>query len=151
MWIKNNRIIIDENNLEFDIECLEKELKKFFENDPRFCNYDIGVFVELDEECWNEDTGYMWNSIDVRVVNFDKVIELGGLRAGEKVFATAFISCSTNGIEPQLTFIDGVPNFYYVFDISSWGITNSETWENNRDEITVEDIIVDEVFGMWEV
>ena len=51
MWIKNGRIIINEDCLKLDIKRLEKELRTFFKTDPRFCMSDIGVFVEFDDEC----------------------------------------------------------------------------------------------------
>lgn len=151
MWIKNGRIIINENSLEFDIKRLEKELRNFFENDPRFNMSDIAVFVEFDNECWNDETHYVWNELNIQVVNYDKEIELGGELAGQKRFASVYISCTTDSYEPQLVINNGLPEFYYVFDISSWTITNSATWENNSDIITVEDIIKNEVLSQWDV
>jgi hypothetical protein len=152
MWVKNGRIIINEVNLEFDVKCLEKELRKFFEEDSRFSMYDIGVFIEFDDECWNEETHYIWNEINIRIINYDKVIELGGELIGQKTFATAYITYTTEGFEPQLVMNNGIPEFYYVFNWASSTVTNSNTWKNNRDsEITVEDIIENEVLSQWEL
>ena len=38
---------------------------------------------------------------------------------------------------------NGKPEFYYVFDGASWTMTNSVTWENNRNTTTVEDIVTE--------
>lgn len=141
MLIKNGRIIINEDTLEFEIKQLEKMLRNFFETDNRFSNYDIGVFVEFDNECWNEETHHVWNELIINVVNYDKVIELGGQLKGQTRFASAFISYTTDTYEPQFVMNNGVPEFYYVFNGSSWTMTNSITWENNRNDITVEDIV----------
>lgn len=143
MWFKNGRIIINEVDLSSDLELLENKLKDFFKTDSRFSKYSINVFVEFDNDCWNEDTLRFWNELNIRIINYDKVIELGGKRKGEKVFATAFLGYSTENHEPQFVFENNSPNFYYVFDLGSIGITNSETWENNRDTVTVEDIVED--------
>lgn len=141
MLIKNGRIIINEDALEFEIKQLEKTLRCFFENDDRFSKYDIGVFVEFDDECWNDKTYNTWNELNIHIVNYDKTIKLCGKLEGQTRFASAHISYSTENFEPQLVINNGKPEFYYVFTGSSWGITNSVTWENNRNEITVEDIV----------
>lgn len=151
MWIKNGRIIINEDCLELDIKRLEKELRTFFKTDLRFCMNDIGVFVEFDDECWNEETHCVWNELNIRIVNYDKVIELGGQMEGEKRFASVYISYTTENFEPHLVINNGIPEFYYVFDGASWTITDSVTWQNNRNGITVEDIIQNEVLSQWEV
>ena len=150
MLIKNGRIIINEDTLEFEIKQFEKMLRNFFETDNRFSNYDIGVFVEFDNECWNEETHHIWNELIINIVNYDKVIELGGQLKGQTRFASAFISYTTDTYEPQLVMNNGVPEFYYVFNGSSWTMTNSITWENNRNDITVEDI-VEELLKSFEV
>ena len=99
---------------------------------------DIGVFVEFDDECWNEETHCVWNELNIRIVNYDKVIELGGQMEGEKRFASAYISYTTENFEPHLVINNGIPEFYYVFDGASWTITDSVTWQNNRNGIIVE-------------
>lgn len=141
MLMKNGKIIINEDSLEFEVKQLEKTLRKFFENDERFSKYDIGVFVEFDDECWNDETHHIWNELNIDIYNYDKTIELGGQLIGQTRFASAHISYTTDVYEPQLVMNNGVPEFYYVFNGSSWGITNSVTWENNRDAVTVEDIV----------
>lgn len=151
MWIKNGRIILNENNLELEIERLEKELKNFFEYDSRFCMNNIDVFVELDDDCWNENTHHFWNELSIHVINYDKEVELGGEFAGEKRSAFVCITYTTESFEPNLVINNGLPEFYYVFNGTSWTITNSDTWENNRDEITVEDIIEKEALSKFEV
>lgn len=151
MWIKNGRIIINEDCLELDIKRLEKELRTFFKTDPRFCMSDIGVFVEFDDECWNEETHCVWNELNIRIVNYDKVIELGGQMEGEKIFASAYISYTTENFEPHLVINNGIPEFYYVFDGSSWTITNSNTWENNHNDLTIEDIVENEILSKWKI
>ena len=151
MLIKNGRIIINEDHLEFSIKQLEKELRRFFNSDPRFSAQDIAVFVEFDCECWNPESFQMWNELNIQIVNYDKIIELGGELKGQKRFATSFITYCTDNHEPQLVMNDGKPEFYYVFTGSSWTINNSVTWENNSDEITVENIVEQEVLSKFEV
>ena len=150
MLIKNGRIIINEDSLEFEVKQLEKTLRKFFENDERFSKYDISVFVEFDNECWNDETHYFWNELNIDIYNYDKTIELGGQLTGQTRFASAHISYTTDVYEPQLVMNNGVPEFYYVFNGSSWTMTNSVTWENNRDAATIEDI-VEELLKSFEV
>lgn len=151
MWIKNGRIIINENSLESEIKRLEKGLRNFFENDPRFSMDDIAVFVEFDNECWNDETNHIWNELNIQITNYSKEIELDGQMAGEKRFGFACITYTTENYEPHLVINDGVPEFYYVFDGASWTITDSNTWGNTRDGITIEDIIQDEVLSKWEI
>lgn len=141
MLIKNRRIIINEGSLEFEVKLLEKVLRDFFKTDKRFSKYDIGVFVEFDDECWNDKTCQCWNELNISIINYDKTVELGGELKGQTRFASAHISYTTENYEPQLIMNNSKPEFYYVFTGSSWGITNSVTWENNRDNITVEDIV----------
>ena len=143
MLIKNRRIIINENSLEFEVKQLEKTLRKFFENDERFSKYDIGVFVEFDNECWNDETHHVWNELNIDIYNYDKTIKLGGKLEGQTRFASAHVTYTTDSYEPQLVMNNGKPEFYYVFDGASWTMTNSVTWENNRDTTTVEDIVTE--------
>ena len=151
MYIKNGRIIINEDTLEFEIKRFEKSLQEFFKTDLRFCDQDITVFVEYNDDCWNEKTFHFWKELTIIVTNYDKIIELGGKLAGEKRFATAILQFVTDTYEPQLVFDNGMPCFYEVFNYGSSGIANSETWENNSDVTTVEDILLNEVFCKWEV
>ena len=141
MMIKNGRIIISEDTLELDVRGLEAKLRNFFKTDNRFSKYDIAVFFEFDNECWSDKTCDTWNELNIHIVNYDKVVELGGQLAGEKRFASSCITYSTEGYEPCLAMVNNKPEFYYVFSGSSWTITNSVTWENNRDTVTVEDIV----------
>ena len=150
MFVKNGRIIINEDNLEFEVKRLEKKLRKFFENDERFSSYDIGVFVEFDNECWNDETHDVWNELNINIFNYDKTVELKGKLKGQTRFASAHITYTTDTYEPQLVINNGIPEFYYVFNGSSWTMTNSVTWENNRDMITIEDII-EELLKSFEV
>lgn len=150
MKVKNGRIIINENSIEFEVKQLEKFLRKFFKNDERFSKYDIGVFVEFDNECWNDETHYVWNELNINIINYDKIVELGGQLEGQTRFASSHITYTTDTYELQLVMDNGKPEFYYVFNGSSWTITNSITWENNRDEICVEDI-VEELLNSFEI
>ena len=151
MKIKNGRIIINEDCLEFNLKSLEKDLRNFFKNDKRFSHYDIGVFVEFDGDCWNEETHRCWNELTINIVNYDIMVELGGQLAGEKRFAFSTISYTTDTFEPQLVMNNGEPEFYFVFNWASSCITNSVTWQNNRDEETVEDIVGDILTAWYEV
>ena len=141
MLVKNKRIIINENTLELEINNFEKILRNFFETDSRFSKYDIGVFVEFDDECWNDDTRSLWNELNIRIINYDKLTESGEKLKGQQRFATALITYTTENHEPQLVMNNGKPEFYYVFRWSCSTLTNSLTWENNRDNITVENIV----------
>ena len=47
MLIKNGRIIINEDSLEFEVKQLEKTLRKFFENDERFLSMILVCLLSL--------------------------------------------------------------------------------------------------------
>lgn len=148
MKIKNGRIIINEDYIERDLISLEKSLRNFFQTDKRFAGSDIGVFVEFDSDCWNEDLSHCWNEININIVNYDILTELGGQLAGEKRFAFSNITYTTDTLEPQFVLNNGEPEFYYIFNLGASCITNSVTWQNNRDAETVEDI-VDYILTAW--
>lgn len=151
MKIKNGRIIINEDTMEFDIKYLEKQLKDFFKNDKRFSMHNIDVIVDFCDECWNETTSNFWCELNIEITNYDKIHVLGGQLKGQTRPAFANICYISEGYEPTLVMDNGVPEFYYVFHGASWTITNSGTWENNKDNITVEDIVgqlLEERFGV---
>ena len=140
MHYKNHRIIINEDHFSQDIDMLEQSLADFFETDARFSMDDIKVSVE-------EEINYdnMRREMTITVTNYSKKLTLGGIYAGQTIDAFAHITYATDLIEPQFVMNGNVPEFYYVFSFSGCSITNSETWQNNKDSITVEDIIFNEV------
>ena len=141
MYIKNGKIIMNEDSKNNDICKLQQGLNNFFQTDSRFSMDDISASVEL-EENWGETMRY---ELRIRITNYSKKQELGGIYKGETIDSFSHITYATHSLESQLVMNNNVPEFYLVFNCSSFSITNSETWQNNNDATTVEDIFFEEL------
>jgi len=137
MYIKNNRIIINEDSLITDIEELEQKISIFFNTDPRFSMNHISVSVKIEETQYSNK---MWYELNIIVQNHDK-----------RNNTIICITYDTESVMPCLVMNNNVPEFYYVFDYSSSTITNSQTWQNNENITTIEDIILNEAFKDYQV
>ena len=146
MYIKRGRIIFNEENIESDIRELKRAVIDFFENDERFSNYNYDIRVNNDIPY--ESSNHRWE-LTIEIENLDVEQELGGIYAGEKIPAIARLMYSTEGVRPQLVMNQDIPEFYYVYEFSYSGITNSQTWENNSEAETVEDIIENEILSKY--
>ena len=151
MKIKNNRIIINENNIEQDVEKLQNKLRNFLKSDARFSKYDIGAFVEYKEDCCNEDLSHFWHELIIHLINYDVEVELSGKLEGCTEFVSSIITFSTDSLQPQLVMNLGEPDFYYVLENVSSTITGISTWGNTLYEERVEDVIIEVMRDWYEV
>ena len=112
------------------------------------CNKLLGENVDCDVPF---NYTFPKQELTIEIVNKDVEQELGGIYAGEKIPAAAKIVYATEGVNPHLIINNNIPEFYYVFDFARSNITNSETWENNSNAETVENIITEEILNKYDV
>jgi len=148
MYIKNDRIIINEDNLTVDIESLKQNLTEFFKTDERFSMYDIEITINI-EEAFNNINA--WFELSIYAYNHSVQVELGGQCVGQKIDAFAYLVYTTENLSPQLVINNGTPEFYHVFDYAGNSLTNSKTWENDDNETTIEDIISNEFLSRYHI
>ena len=148
MYIKNDRIIINEDKLITDIEELEKYLAEFFKTDARFSMYDIEVSVNVEDR---DNEYHCWYDLEIEIRNHNMQIELGGIYAGRKMESFVNITYSTENMTPQFVLNNNVPEFYYVFDFASSTLTNPKNWQNNDNDTTIEDIISNECLSRYHI
>lgn len=122
MQIINNRIIINENDIDMDCRRIE--------NSTRGLLYSLGypdstVEVFFDDDNYNEKYGKIWNSITIHIIHPND--------------NHSYIEFNTEGYMP--TFSNG--EFYYIFEWCGASVTNPATLLNESypGMNTLEDII----------
>lgn len=101
MEIKNNRLIINENEIEESCEKIRQIVQNKLDS---LGHGNVISNVDSYENC-NENLTHFWNQIDIDLITSEGF--LGN------------IEFTTNDIEPSIVFIDGKFDFYYVFVNSS--------------------------------
>ena len=113
MQIVNNRLIIEENEIEMDCRRIENIIRGFMYSKG---HNDTVIDVQFYPDQYNEETHHIWNEL---------VIHLDHANGNE-----SYIVCDTDSFTPTLVNEDGKFKFYYVFEFGSETITEEHTLLN---------------------
>jgi hypothetical protein len=130
----NGRLVVKENDMDNELRKLENQIEEVLAKH----NLPITVHAEFNEDCFNEETKYFWKEIDINL----------HLPNG----MDSYIVFSTESLTPNLVYVDGKFEFYYILENSESGCTNPVDWRNTgfsefKCNKTIEQIIEDELWS----
>lgn len=138
----NGRIVVEENQVDDFAYFVQERIDNFLKSDERFSSFKFSVDVQVEWECFNEESKIFWHEFNIIIINHSIDVKY---KNGLSSKAMTHFGYSTEGIAPQLVYIDGEFRFFYVFECGSYTITNPITFQNNHHDGSFEDIIEKEV------